>query len=253
MRIKAFFTRNIKELMRDPLSYIFCLGFPIIMLIIMTIVDNGIPKEAKMEIFKLKSLSPAVAIFGYTFIMLFTCILISKDRTSAFLTRLYASPMKPIDFILGYTCPILIIAICQTIITFIASGIIGLFVDYTFKITDVLLCILIMIPSAIMFIGFGILFGTLLNEKAAPGVCSLIITLTCMIGGIFMDVDSLSSGFKNVCHKLPFYQGVNVSRMAISGEYSEILKPLIIVILYAIVIYILSIILFRKKMKSDLK
>ena len=110
-----------------------------------------------------------------------------------------------------------------------------------------------MIPSAIMFIGFGILFGTLFNEKAAPGICSLIITLTCMIGGVFMDVDSLSSGFKSMSHKLPFYHGVNAARMAVNGDYSEILRSLIIVFTYAIIIYIISVILFRKKMKSDLK
>lgn len=90
MRIKAFCIRNIKELLRDPLSYIFCLGFPIIMVTIMTIVNNSIPKEAGIEIFKLKFLSPAIIIFGYAFVMLFTSILISKDRTSTFLTRLYA-------------------------------------------------------------------------------------------------------------------------------------------------------------------
>ena len=110
-----------------------------------------------------------------------------------------------------------------------------------------------MIPSAIMFIGFGILFGTLFNEKAAPGICSLIITLTCMIGGVFMDVDSLSGGLKSICYKLPFYNGVKVARMAVNGNNSEILKSLIIVFIYSIVIYILSVVLFKKKMKRDFK
>ena len=242
MRIKAFCIRNIKELLRDPLSYIFCLGFPIIMVTIMTIVNNSIPKEAGIEIFKLKFLSPAIIIFGYAFVMLFTSILISKDRTSTFLTRLYASPMKSIDFILGYTIPFLIIALCQSIITFIYSGFIGIFTGYTFKISNVLVCILVMIPSAIMFIGLGILFGTLFNEKAAPGIGSLIITLTCMMGG-----------FKSICYKLPFYNGVKVARMAVNGNNSEILKSLIIVFIYSIVIYILSVVLFKKKMKRDFK
>ena len=253
MRIKAFCIRNIKELLRDPLSYIFCLGFPIIMVTIMTIVNNSIPKEAGIEIFKLKFLSPAIIIFGYAFVMLFTSILISKDRTSTFLTRLYASPMKSIDFILGYTIPFLIIAVCQSIITFIYSGFIGIFTGYTFKISNVLVCILVMIPSAIMFIGLGILFGTLFNEKAAPGIGSLIITLTCMMGGVFMDVDSLSGGLKSICYKLPFYNGVKVARMAVNGNNSEILKSLIIVLIYSIVIYILSVVLFKKKMKRDFK
>ena len=43
MRAMTFASRNIKEILRDPLSYIFCLGLPIVMLIVMTIVDSSIP------------------------------------------------------------------------------------------------------------------------------------------------------------------------------------------------------------------
>ena len=39
MKSIVFAKRTIKEILRDPLSYIFCLGFPLVMLIIMSIVD----------------------------------------------------------------------------------------------------------------------------------------------------------------------------------------------------------------------
>ena len=145
MRSKTFAKRNIKEVLRDPLSYIFCLGFPIIMLIIMTFVNNSIPKEANMKIFNIEYLAPGIAVFGLTFIMLFTCLQVSKDRASAFLIRLYASPMKSRDFIGGYMMPFFIIALAQSVITFLVAAIIGIFSGYTFNILNVVVSIITLI------------------------------------------------------------------------------------------------------------
>ena len=56
-RVLAFSGRNLKELLRDPLSYIFCLGFPLVMLVIMSIVNQSIPPEAGMTIFNIENLA----------------------------------------------------------------------------------------------------------------------------------------------------------------------------------------------------
>ena len=155
MRIKYFAQRNFTELRRDPLSYIFCLGFPIIMLFVMTIINNSIPKEANMTIFQIQSLGPAIIIFGLTFVMLFTCLTISNDRSSAFLVRLYASPMQGIDFLAGYTLPMTVIAIAQCVITLATSVVIGLFDNYTFNIGYLLLSIVFLLPTMVLSLPSG--------------------------------------------------------------------------------------------------
>ena len=253
MRSIIFCKRTIKELLRDPLSYIFSLGFPLIMLIIMTIVNRSIPKEAGMELFHIKSLAPGIAMFGLTFVMLFTCLQVSKDRASAFLIRLYASPMNAVDFIGGYTLPMMIISVLQIIICFAASMIIGSITGYEFQIGNVLLCILALLPSALIFIAFGLFFGTLLNDKAAPGICSIIISAASLLGGVWMDVDAVGGTFMKVSQALPFYHGVSAARMALQGKYTELGKPLIILFIYALAIFIGSSILFGRKMQSDLR
>ena len=181
MRALVFTSRNIKELLRNPLSYLFCLGMPLVMLIVMTLINASIPKpeipaDAKLfnislteaaettKVFNIEMLTPAIAIFGLTFIMLFSCIAVSSDRTSDFLTRLYASPMKSTDFIIGYTLPFAIIAAVQIVITFIAGEIISLIVKgESFNIGYMLLSLPLFIPAVILFIGIGIFFGTLLR------------------------------------------------------------------------------------------
>lgn len=253
MRALIYGKRTMKELLRDPLSYIFCLGFPMIMLLIMTTVYNSLPKEAEVDIFRIDNLAPGIAVFGLTFVMLFTSLQVSKDRTTSFMNRLYASPMTPSDFILGYTFPMIILSVIQQLLTFVAAIIIGKMTDVELSITGLLLCMLALLPSAIMYIGFGILFGTLLSDKSAPGICSIIIAGAGMLGGIWMPVEVMGGTFLKVCDFLPFRPGVVVARCAFSGDYHDFTKFLVEILGYGVVLYVLAIIIFRIKMKSDQK
>lgn len=253
MRSLVFCNRTFKEILRDPLSYIFCLGFPVVMLIIMTIVNDGIPAESGMTIFQLKNLTPGILVFGLGFIMLFTCIQVSKDRTTALLMRLYTSPMKTIDFLIGYTLPVALIAFLQVVISYISAGIISVIVGENLEIKNMLFCMASLIPTVFLLIGFGLLFGTMFSEKAAPGFCSIIISLISMVGGVFMDVDAMSGALKTVSHALPFYHGVHIARGAFSGNLDNMGKSLVIVTLWAVVVYVLACLVMKNKMQKDTK
>lgn len=252
MKSLIFGKRTLTEILRDPLSYIFCLGFPLMMLVLMTIINKSIPEEANMTIFQIQNLAPGIAVFGLTFVMLFTCLQVSKDRSTAFLIRLYAAPIDSRDFVIGYTYPLIIIAILQSLITFLAALLIGFMDGYSIHLVNLLLSVLVLLPSALLFIGFGLFFATILNEKAAPGICSIIITIACMLGGIWMDIDGIGGMLAKVSKVLPFYHGVTAARMVMSGNYSNLFKHFIIILGYAVVIYILAVVFFRKKMQSDI-
>ena len=144
-----------------------------------------------MTVFHIYNLAPGIAYFGLTFVMLFTGIQVSKDRTTALLLRLYASPMKPADYVTGYTLPVCILGIVQMAICFAAAFLVGLCKGYAFSFSAILLSMLLLVPSLLMFTGIGILFGSAVSEKAAPGLCSIIISAVGMIGGIWMDLDGI--------------------------------------------------------------
>ncbi len=248
----AFSSRNFKEIVRDPLSYIFCLGFPLVMLVVMTLVNDGIPAEAKMTIFRIDNLAGGIAVFGLTFIMLFVCLTVSKDRSGAFLMRLYASPMTSGSFIAGYLLPSVLLAVMQVAVTFAASVIISLIKDVELNIGGALLSIVTLLPTVIMFITLGLLFGTLFSEKAAPGLCSVVISFASFLGGVWFDVDNTSGVLANICGVLPFVHSVKTARMTCALDFSEIAPHILITCGYAVVTTALSIVVFKKKMRADL-
>ena len=253
-RTLVFSKRNLIEISRDALSYIFCIGFPLVMLFVMTLVNESIPKEAGMTIFRIDNLSGGIGIFGLTFVMLFTALAVSKDRTSSFLVRLYASPMKSSDFTNGYLLPMLIVAAAQSLLSFLVSLVISWIVGYSINPLGLLLGILSLLPSAVFFISVGILFGTLFNEKAAPGLCSIIISLGSFLGGIWFDAESTGGAMLKICKSLPFYYCTKAVRAAIHLDFGteNFWIPMLIVTVAAILIAVIASLVFRTKMKADL-
>ncbi len=253
-RLLAFTERNRKEILRDPLSYIFCLGFPLVMLIIMTLVDQSIPKEAGMTVFHIENLSGGILVFAQTFIMLFTAITVAKDRSGSFLVRMYATPMTSRDLIGGYILPMLLLYLIQAVITVITAFIIALITKADLKISGLILGIVLGLPSAVLFIGFGLLAGTLFNEKAAPGMCSILISLGSFLGCIWFDADATGGVMLKICRCLPFYYCTKTVRAAMQLQFTgnAFWKPLAIVSVCAVVILTLAILAFRRRMRADL-
>ena len=250
-KIKAFSVRNFKEIIRDPLSYIFCLGFPLVMLIVMTLVNDSIPPETGMTIFRIDNLAGGIAVFGLTFLMLFVCLSVSKDRSGAFLMRLYTTPMRSGHFIAGYILPTLLLAVIQILITFAASLVVSLITGVELKPLGTLLAILVLLPCVILMISLGLLFGTVFSEKAAPGMCSIVISLASFLGGVWFDAEGTGGVLFDICKVLPFWHSVKAARTACALDFDGILPHLLITGAYMIVILIAAVIIFKQKMRSD--
>lgn len=247
-RISAFAERVMLELVRDPLSYVFALGFPLVMLIVMTFLNESIPPEAGMTVFRIDSLAPAVYVFGLSFLMLFTALLVSKDRAEAFLVRLYISPMSRTDFLLGYTVPVLILAVLQGIITMGTAAVIAVFTDVPLSPAGMSAVLAVTVPAALLFIGFGLLFGSLFSDKAAPPLSSVVISLSSFLGGMWMDLGHMSGLLVTICDVLPFWHAVEAGRMALAMDFDGIGVHLAVVFAWTAAVYVLAVPAFRKKL-----
>lgn len=241
MRTLNFAKRNIKELLRDPLGLVFSIILPLFLLFIFQ--QFNIPNEA----YKLEYFTPGIIIFSFSFITLFTATLIARDRESSLLIRLGVSPMKAYEYILGYILSLIPMILIQNILLFGLALILGL----SFSI-NVIITVLSSIIISILFISIGILFGSLFTEKAASGISSIVVQFVCFTSGMYFSIDLVGKGFATLCHILPFEGSLNILKATLNNDYSIVSTTNIVVfVLYTIILLVLSIIIFNKKMTSD--
>ena len=243
MRLLTFSKRTAKEILRDPLNFMFGLGFPVILILLLSAIQANVP----VSLFQIESLAPGITVFGLSFMTLFAATLLAKDRESAFLQRLYTTPLQAADFILGYTLPILPIAVTQSIICYITAILLGLPVTIT-----IFYAVLFIIPVSLLFISLGLFFGSLLNVKQAGGVCGALLTnLTAWLSGIWFDLDLVGEIIKKIADVLPFVHAVELERAVLSGNYGEIFPHIFWVTGYMIASAAAAILMFLRQMKRQ--
>lgn len=240
MRVKAFARRNGKELFRDPLTLFFGLGFPLVLLVLMNVIQRNVP----VRIFELDTLAPGIALFGLTFLALFSGLLLAKDRSTAFLARLAASPMTASDFLLGYLLPMLPMAAGQSAICLGAAVALGLPLSW-----NLLAVVLSLLPSALLFIALGLLCGTLFNDKQVGGMCGAILTnVTAWLAGIWFDLSLVGGAFQKIAYALPFVHGADGAKAALAGDWAALPGHLLWVSAWAAGVLALAVWLFRRRL-----
>ena len=243
MKAVTFATRNTKEILRDPINLAFGLGFPLVLIVLLSIIQANIP----VQLFEIQHLTPGITVFGLSFMSLFSATIIAKDRGSSFLQRLYTTPLTPMDFILGYTLPIIPIAIAQSVVCYAAAIVLGL--DITI---NILYAIISIIPVSILYIALGLLCGSVLNDKQVGGVCGALLTnLSAWLSGIWFDLELVGGTFKKIANALPFVHAVDMERAILSGNFQDVFSHLWWVLGYGIALFIIAILLFLRQMKKQ--
>lgn len=241
MRSLVFSGRCAKEILRDPLNLAFGLGFPAVLLLLLSAIQANIP----VPLFEIEKLAPGIAVFGLAFMTLFSATLVSKDRSSDFVHRLYTTPMRATEFLVGYTIPMIPISLGQTLFCFLFSMIFGLKFN-----TGCLLAVIFSVPVALLFISLGLLLGSILGDKQVGGICGALLTnLTAWLSGVWFDLDLVGGVFKKVAYALPFVHAVELERAAVSGNLDGALTHLLVVLAYALLAFGAAVLIFLRRMK----
>ena len=243
MRMFTFAKRSAKEILRDPINLMFGLGFPIILLLLLSAIQANVP----VKLFEIESLTPGITVFGLSFLTLFSATLIAKDRESSLLQRLYTTPLKASDYILGYMLPIIPIAIAQSVICYLVAIALGLPITI-----NIIYAILMTIPIAIFYVALGLLCGSVFNVKQVGGICGALLTnLSAWLSGVWFDLELIGGTFGKIANVLPFVHAVELERAMIKGKFLESLPHIYPVLGYAIVIMVGAILLFLRQAKKQ--
>ena len=243
MRALAFARRNTKELLRDPINLGFGLGFPLALILLLSAIQASVP----VPLFELPHLTPGITVFGLSFITLFSATIIAKDRSSALLQRLYTTPMRPLDFILGYTLPLIPMAAVQSMICYVVAILLGLTPT-----VNMVWAVLSVVPVSVLYIALGLLCGSVLTDKQAGGICGALLTnLSAWLSGIWFDLDLVGGVFQKIAYALPFVHAVDMQRAILAGDLAGIFPHLWWVLGYAAALLGAAVALFLRQMKRQ--
>lgn len=243
MRMLTFAKRNLKEILRDPINLVFGLGFPLILLLLLSAIQENVP----VNLFEIDMLTPGITVFGLSFITLFSATLVAKDRESALLQRLYATPLTGFDFILGYMLPLLPVAVGQTVICYLFAIPLGLTVSI-----NIVYAIIGLVPTAIFNIALGLLCGSILGVKQVGGICGALLTnLSAWLSGVWFDLKLVGGFFEKLAGVLPFVHAVEIEKALFNGNYELALGHILPILLYSVFITVASVFFFLRQMKKQ--
>ena len=243
MRMLTFASRNTKEILRDPLTLFFGLGFPLVLILLLSAIQANIP----VALFEIQHLTPGITVFGLSFMTLFSATIIAKDRSSSLLQRLYTTPLTGTDFILGYTLPIIPISVAQCIICYAAAFVLGLEITM-----GVLYAVVMIIPVSLMYIALGLLCGSVFNDKQVGGICGALLTnLSAWLSGVWFDLDLVGGVFKKIAYALPFVHAVELERAALCGDLAGIFPHLWWVLGYGAALLVAAVWAFLRQRKKQ--
>ena len=241
MKMLTLAKRNFLEILRDPLTALFSLGFPLVILFLLSAIQANVP----VPLFEINTLTPGVTVFGLSFMSLFSATLIAKDRETALLERLYTTPLTATDFILAYALPMLPLSVAQCAICYAVAFLLGLPVTLS-----VAYAILFILPISLLFIALGLLCGSVFGVKQVGGICGALLTnLTAWLSGVWFDLELVGGAFQRIAHALPFVHAVELERAVLNADYGAILPHLFWVLGYAAVLLCGAVLLFLRQMK----
>ena len=243
MKMLTFAKRCTKEILRDPVNLGFGLGFPLVLLLLLSTLQKNIP----VHLFEINTLTPGITVFGLSFITLFSATLIAKDRESSLLQRLYTTPLTGVDFIMGYILPLLPISLGQTLICYLVSIPLGLHFN-----ANVIYAIIGIIPMAVFNISLGLLCGSLLGVKQVGGICgALLANLSSWLSGVWFDLELVGGFFEKTAHLLPFYHAAKLEKALFHGNIQAAAAHLPIILFYSILITTAAVFCFLRQMKKQ--
>jgi ABC-2 type transport system permease protein len=202
--------------------------------------------ESKIKNVAVNFYFPGIAVYGLMILISTAAQIIAGDREKGFLSRMFTTPARPSDFILGYSLPFIPVLIVSTLVYLGVGMALGLTIvgnlGYAF---------LIFFLIGLCSIGIGMIVGSLIKSESQAGISWLFIVPMAMISGAWFTVDRMPAALKSVAGALPFIHAMDASRAIINGSsFSAIILDIYWLAGWAVVLFAAGIILFRRTMVS---
>jgi ABC-2 type transport system permease protein len=212
------------------------------------ITINANPIHIETEITYIDFIAPGIIIFGLLILIPTSARIIVHDKEKGFLSRLLTTPLRPVEFILGYSLCLVVIAIAQIIIFILVGWLLGMDI-----VGSVGLAFLIFFLTGLCSIGIGMVVASLSkSENQAEPLCWIFAMPLAILSGCWFSVEMLPSYLRNVAYAFPYAHAIDASKAVITrGVGMEVVSNDVLFLAgWTAVIFAIGVILFRRSMRS---
>jgi ABC-2 type transport system permease protein len=189
---------------------------------------------------------PGIAVYGLMILIATAAEIIAGDREKGFLSRMFTTPARPSDFILGYSLPFIPVLVISSLVYLGVGMGLGLTV-----VGNLGHAFLIFFLIGLCAIGIGMIVGSLIKSESQAGISWLFIVPMAMLSGAWFTVDRMPSALKSIANVLPFIHAIDASRAVVNGSsFSAITLDIYWLVGWAVVLFATGILLFRRTMVS---
>jgi ABC-2 type transport system permease protein len=241
MRSKELAKRNVREVIRDPLSLGIAVVLPLVLLLTLQALGGDDTPFLTPTL-----LTPGIVLFGFVMVMFSSAMVLARDRETSLLARLLTTPLRSSDFVSGYSLPSLLVAVVQAAVLLAVGAMLGL--DSA---GSVVLVALVLVLMAVFYVALGMIFGALLTVAQTSGAYALVLILT-IFGGAWFDLEEIGGVFLTIGDVLPFKHALDASRavMADGAGLGDIATDLYWVGAYTIGAVALAVVTFQRRMRE---
>lgn len=239
MKATGLANRNVKEVIRDPLSLGISIALPLVLLLTLQALGGD-----EATFLTPTYLTPGIILFAFVMVMFSSAMILSRDRETSFLARLLTSPLRSSDFVLGYSLPYLLVAMVQAILLLLVGSLLGLEVDGSLA-----LVALVFVLMAVFYVALGMILGALLGVAQTSGAYAVVLLLT-IFGGAWFDLEEIGGVFLGVGNLLPFKHALDATRavMADGADLGDLATDLYWVGGYTISAVLVAVAAFQRRM-----
>ncbi len=209
---------------------------------------DALPIHVENKIDYIDFIGPGIITFGLLILIPTSARTIVRDKEKGFLARLLTTPARPVDFILGYSLSNVAITIAQIIIFMFGAWLMGMDI-----IGNLYLAFLIFFLTGLCSVGIGMVIASLSkSENQAEPLAWLFSMPLAMLSGCWFSIELMPSYIRAVAFAFPYAHTIDASRgVLIRGVGLEAVgTDFLFLIGWAVVIFVIGIILFRRSMRS---
>lgn len=190
-------------------------------------------------------LGPGMTVFGLLILIPTAASLIARDKESGMMSRLLTTPLKPWQFIAGYSLPYIPVLIIQIGIYLGLAYALGLKIVGNFG-----LALLILFLLGLSGVALGMIFGAFIKRESQAPISWLLIIPMAMLSGAWFETEGMHPVMIAIAKAFPPTYAIRAAQDVISRGlgFGNIATDFYILLGFAIGLFIIGAMLFRRRM-----